>query len=63
MDIGAMAGYDPWGRKELDTTEELTLWLSLHTLTLGSKRLWDSDLWELPLLSSRRGGAKAPSEP
>ena len=57
-----MAGYRPWGRKELDTTEELTLWLSFHTFTLGSKRLWDSDLWELPLLSSRHGVAKAPAE-
>ena len=32
---GSLVGYSPWGHKELDTTEQLTLWLSLQVFTKG----------------------------
>ena len=33
MDRGALVGYNPWGHKESDTTERLTLPLSLSILS------------------------------
>ena len=30
----SLAGYSPWGHKELDTTEQLTLWASLVAQTV-----------------------------
>ena len=54
----SLAGYNPWGLKELDTTEQLTLSFSLFYVK-NEKMGWERTF---ELVEGRRGILESPSQ-
>ena len=66
----SLAGYSSWGRKELDTTEPLTLSLSyiwreksIHNPITRCQSFWATSLYYLPYLSTEHSNTNLPPHP